>query len=203
MRHLFLVRHAAPTIIPGMPAAQWPLSDAGRAAAVTLARQISGSAISSIVSSREPKAIETANILAAWLRLPATMDGGLNEHDRTTSPYLDRDEFETTISRFFDNQKELIFGAESAAQALKRFTSAVEGVVAQSTNGNGDLLIVTHGTVLTLFVAAHNPIVPLAFWRQLAQPDLVTLRLPDFRLLTGPSVGASPGAHSLEKPSCD
>jgi broad specificity phosphatase PhoE len=68
-----------------------------------------------------------------------------------------------------------------AHQAFQRFNAAGEKFVADAPHGN--LALVTHGTVLTLFVAFHNPqIDALAFWRSLQLPDLIVLTLPDFRL---------------------
>lgn len=182
MRRLLLIRHAAPAIVPGVPAAQWRLSDEGRAAAETLARRIAAYSISEFATSIEPKAIETATILAAPFRKPVDVYGGLKEHERSDVPLLGKDQFEATMARFFHRQKELIFGDETATQARKRFAEAIEAVL-RTSRGKGDILVVTHGTVLTLFVTAFNPIDPFAFWRRLALPDLVTLRLPDYALV--------------------
>jgi 2,3-bisphosphoglycerate-dependent phosphoglycerate mutase len=182
MRRLLLIRHAAPVIVSGGPTAQWRLSEEGRAAAETLARRIATYSISKFATSVEPKAIETATILAASFRKPVDAYGGLHEHERSHAPLQGRDQFEATMARFFHHQKELIFGDETAAQARKRFAEAIETVL-RTSRGKGDILVVTHGTVLTLFVAAFNPIDPFAFWQRLALPDLVTLRLPDCALV--------------------
>ncbi|MGH2517776.1 MAG: histidine phosphatase family protein [Ktedonobacterales bacterium] len=181
MRHLLLVRHAAPIIEPGVPAARWRLSEAGHAAAASLAKRLTHYSISTFATSLEPKAVETATILAAPFRKPVDMYGGLHEHERSQVPLLGKDQFAATMARFFRRQKELVFGDETAAQARNRFAAAIETVVRMA-HGKGDLLVVTHGTVLTLFVAAHNPIEPFTFWRGLALPDLIALRLPDYTL---------------------
>lgn len=182
MRRLLLIRHAAPAIVPGVLAAQWRLSDEGRNTATALARRLVTYSISEFATSIEPKAIETATILAAPFRKPVDVYGGLQEHERSHAPFLGKDQFEATMARFFRHQKELIFGDETATQARKRFAEAIE-MVLHTSRGKGDILVVTHGTVLTLFVTAFNPIDPFAFWRQLALPDLVTLRLPDYALV--------------------
>lgn len=200
MRQLLLVRHAAPTIKPGVPAAEWRLSEEGRAAATALAGQLTRYSISHFVSSREPKAVETATLLAASFGKPVEEYGDLHEHERSQTPFLGREEFEVTMARFFRRRKELVLGDETAAQALRRFTVAIE-TVAHVSPGEGDILVVTHGTVLALFVAAHNSVEPFTFWRGLTLPDLVALRLPDYQLVEETALsqrGASYRARATE-----
>src|SRR4051794_41497745 len=69
-----LIRHAAPAIEPARPAAAWPLCDEGRAAARALGASLS---LDAVVSSPEPKALQTAAALGA----PVAVDGRLREHD--------------------------------------------------------------------------------------------------------------------------
>jgi hypothetical protein len=45
------------------------------------------------------------------------------------------------------------------------------------------LAIVAHGTVISLFVAAHNQINSFELWQQLAMPSFVVLGLPSFALV--------------------
>ncbi len=94
-----------------------------------------------------------------------------------------KEAWEATPIDFFSRPTELVFGEESAHQALQRFSRAIEKIV--TSNPDGNLAIATHGTVMTLWVAAHNPqIDALAFWRALKLPDLVILTLPEFRLIS-------------------
>ena len=44
------------------------------------------------------------------------------------------------------------------------------------------LAIVTHGTVLALFLAQHNGLAAEPFWRSLGMPALARASLPDFRI---------------------
>jgi len=62
--HLILVKHALPEIIPTLPANQWHLSEVGRAQCALLADQLAIYAPSALVSSSEPKALETAHLAA-------------------------------------------------------------------------------------------------------------------------------------------
>ena len=65
MRTLILVKHAMPTLEPEVPSRAWHLSDAGRARCLPLAEQIAAYRPVAIAASAEPKATETAQIVAA------------------------------------------------------------------------------------------------------------------------------------------
>ena len=43
-------------------------------------------------------------------------------------------------------------------------------------------MVVSHGTVMALFVARYNPIDSYRFWKQLKMPAMIALDLPDFRI---------------------
>ena len=47
----------------------------------------------------------------------------------------------------------------------------------------GNLAIVSHGTVMTLFLAHVSGIDPVPFWKQLGLPAFVVLSYPDLALL--------------------
>src|SRR5207253_386486 len=70
MRKLILVKHAAPHVMPGVPPEKWRLSDKGKSSCATLAEAIRPDAPAVIVASEEPKAAETAELLAAALSVP-------------------------------------------------------------------------------------------------------------------------------------
>ncbi len=182
MRKLFLIRHAQPEVTPGVPPRLWPLTVQGHEGAQQLAQHLAGSDQPvRLYASPELKAQETAQRIGHHLNLPIETVAGLREHDREHTPFLGKEAWENTLIAFFSRPTELIFGEESAHQALQRFNAVVEKIVADAPKGN--LALVTHGTVLTLFVASHNPqIDALAFWRSLQLPDLIVLTLPDFRL---------------------
>ena len=42
-----------------------------------------------------------------------------------------------------------------------------------------DLIVVSHGTVMTLFVAEATGVDPFAFWKKLEMPCAVTLSVPE------------------------
>lgn len=181
MRTLLLIRHSLPAIVPGTPAAAWRLSAAGRRRCAPLAHALAHYQPAVAVSSMEPKARETAELVAAALSLPVEMADGLHEHARRTVGYFgSRTEFEARVAEFFARPDALVLGEETATQARDRFERAVAGVVAAHPAGN--VAIVTHGTVLTLFAAAHAAVEPLAFWRRLGLPCCVAFSLPGYHL---------------------
>ena len=50
--------------------------------------------------------------------------------------------------------------------------------------GQTDSIVVTHGTVITLYVASVAGVRPMAFWRLLGLPSYVVLTLPDMHILS-------------------
>ncbi|MGH8207510.1 MAG: histidine phosphatase family protein, partial [Steroidobacteraceae bacterium] len=81
-----LIRHAEPEIEPAIPAAEWRLSAAGREAAESLAGSLSEYSFERVTSSPEPKALETAQAIAAKLGgLPVDVQAGFCEHARRSA----------------------------------------------------------------------------------------------------------------------
>ena len=178
MNDLILVRHSEPEIQPDKPASAWRLSERGRTKAKLLAEELYGFSPASIWCSKEPKAIETAQILAGALDAPLHIIDGLEEHHRSSVPYFPAlDEFEHAIERFFQNPDKLVLGDETARQALRRFTAAIDRIIA---NGIAETpIVVTHGTVMTLYTATVSGVEPMCFWRSLETPYFVALTPPD------------------------
>jgi broad specificity phosphatase PhoE len=181
MRRQILVRHAAPVQQPGVPAREWSLSPAGLADARRLATPLAAYAPSAIIASDEVKAQQTARPLAGCLGLPLAVMAGLHEHERRSVGYLNDATFQATMARFFAEPDALVFGEETAHQALARFSQAIADTLAR--HPGGDLAIFTHGTVLSLFVAAHSNTDPMTFWRHLHQPAWVVFAAPAYTLL--------------------
>lgn len=180
VRALVLLRHSIPEINPDVPAAAWHLSAEGRQRCAALAAQLAAFRPSVIATSTEPKALQTAELVAARLGLSVTTDDALREHDRAGLGYLAPSAFQGAMAAFFARPDEPALGRETAAQARARFGAAVERALAAHPAGN--LVIVTHGTVLTLFTAHHAGIEPLGFWRGLGMPAYAVFALPDLTL---------------------
>lgn len=166
---MILVRHSQPEIQRELPAAQWRLSQAGQARCHQLAAQLAAFAPDAIYSSPEAKAQQTAAILASALRIPWTEIAELAEHDRTDVPFLTAEEFEAGIARFFQHREQIVFGSESAVQALQRFEAGVRSALA----GAQQPIVVTHGTVMSLYLAERAGVDALTIWKSLVTPCYV------------------------------
>ncbi len=180
--HLIFVRHAAVHIDPAISSHQWPLTADGRSTTHRLAHHLKTYQPGRIVTSNEAKARATGAALAEVLTLPLSAADGLQEHDRRGVPYFEnKGDFEAAVVNFFTHPDELVFGMETAVEATNRFTEAVNKLCQSHPQEN--LIIVTHGTVLTLFMRQTNPqIDPLVFWRSLAMPEAIVLDRPQFGL---------------------
>ena len=181
MRRLIFVRHATSAQNPDAPAREWPLSPAGLADAERLAELLVPYAPVAVIASEELKTQQTAQPLADRLGLSVDVLPGLHEHERRTVRFMGHEEFQATMRRFFAEPETIVFGEETAQQALARFTHAVDDALARYPAG--DIAIVTHGTVLSLFAAAHGAGDPMTFWWHLNMPAWVVFSVPDFTIL--------------------
>ena len=178
MRRLILIRHSLSAVRPDRPPALWHLTPEGVARAKALAGRVDPGAASRIFSSSEPKALETARVLGEVWRLPVEEVPDLHEQERPANGIVSAEQFEATIAALFARPSEIVFGSESADAARQRFTAAVAGLVARH---DGDIVIVTHGTVMALFIASHTGDDAFELWKQLQMPCATTLTLPDYR----------------------
>lgn len=171
---LILVRHSVPEIDPTNPARLWALSAEGGARCSSLAEIIRAYRMDYILASVEPKAQETASLLAEALCLPWQTVDGLHEHERPNIPFFPTpDDFQTAISTFFRNPDTLVFGTETAAQALMRFQAAIETALSEHPQKN--VIIVSHGTVISLFLAHCTGGDAFEIWQNLKLPDYFVL----------------------------
>lgn len=171
--YLIFIKHARPTIDPTKPPELWSLSDEGRAAAGVLAQSLREHRAARLFHSDEVKAIETAQILAEAWNVPAELRPDLHEHDRSNVPHMRSGEFISHIELFFRKPNELVLGEETADDCLARFSRAVEAIESDCPEGN--LAIVTHGTVLALYLACHGAGKPFDLWRKMPLPSHVIL----------------------------
>jgi broad specificity phosphatase PhoE len=181
-RKLILVRHSLPEIVLGTPASQWCLSDEGRARCTRLAERLREYDPAAVITSQEPKAVETGQIVADVLGIPFDIAEGLHEHERGPVESLgSREAFQALVSGVLERRGELVFGQETGDQARTRFTRALDQLI--TLNPTGNLAVVSHGTVMTLFIAHATGLDPVPFWRRLGLPAFAVLSLPDWSLL--------------------
>ena len=184
VRKLVLVRHSQPQIERDVPAAKWRLSALGRRRAESMAARLRDCRANVIWCSREPKAVETAEIVGSALGVSLRVKDGLEEHQRRNVPFFPTtQEFEQAVQAFFAQPCRLVLGTETARQAADRFAAAIENVLEAD---SADAIVVTHGTVMALHVARVADIQPMSFWRELKTPCFVEVELPKMRV--GPIV---------------
>ena len=181
MAKLLLIRHSQPEQDTTIPASEWRLSHLGRQLCEPLAEKLKAYEPTRLISSVEPKAVETAQVTARHLGISSEIAFGLHEHDRSNVGYIpDGERFEAIIKDLFAKPDEKVFGVENAKQALERFQGAVDGLLdeyADETIG-----MVTHGTVMSLFVATHNDVNGFELWGKLTMPCIIVLELPSLGL---------------------
>ena len=180
MPRLLLVRHAPVVVDPLRPAASWHLSDEGRAASTRLAEYLRRHDPVVVVSSVEAKACETAAAVADAIGAPWTTAPGLHEHDRTGVPVMNAEEWHRRLRAAMERPDELVLGCETARGATERFAHALDAVLAA--HPGVTVVVVAHGTVISLLVAAHNPVDVFAFWEHLGMPSIVVLEVPGLRI---------------------
>lgn len=181
MAKLILIKHAAPQVDPMVESSKWPLSDRGRAMCKPLAMRIAEHEPAAIVSSTEPKALETAQLVAAELGLSSSTAEGLHEHDRSNVPHMRSGEFISMVELFFRKPEQRVLGNETAAAAASRFAGAIDGVLTAHPEEN--LAVVTHGTVLALLLADRAGQNAFELWRSMALPSFVVIERPDWRVI--------------------
>ena len=136
---------------PQVPPREWVLAAEGEAQSRHLAQRLRAFIPLRLVSSPEPKAIRTAEIVAGELGILLDVVPGLEEFDRPAHPIVSRIEHERLNAPIFRERSSRVLGRESADLALARFSDAVRRLRAD-TPGEHALVVVSHGTVISLFV---------------------------------------------------
>ena len=181
-RKLILVRHSLPQMDRNAQRSLWDLSAEGKRRCTALGEALAGTAPRLIASSIEPKAVQTAQVVAERLNTPHREFEGLHEHDRSNVEFLPAEDFDPAIACFSASPDELVLGKETASQAEERYTGAVQNVLAEAPDGN--IVIVSHGTVMALFVAKWAGTQAVTLWRRLGLPSFLELSLPEFELIS-------------------
>jgi broad specificity phosphatase PhoE len=180
MAKLILVRHAPPQVTPDVVSPRWVLSEEGRERCGWLAKTIGAYGATRLYSSLEPKALETAALVGVRLGLNVHPWRDLHENDRAGLDFGPLEALQLRIRGFFEAPTELVIGNETANAALHRFEIAVRALASEASGQTA--AVVTHGAVLSLFVASHNPVVAFDFWSALTAPSCVVLDSANFKL---------------------
>jgi broad specificity phosphatase PhoE len=183
---LVLVKHGSPVLDPATPAREWALSRHGEIETRYVAEQLRAYEPFDLVSSPEPKARRTAELIAAELRTHNRVVDDLREIDRRVLPIMEPAGHREMNRPIFSEPNRAVVGSESANTALIRYQSAIEAEIDRCESAH--LVVVSHGTVMALLVARHNAVDAYRFWADLQCGNTVTLTVPLFRLVGAASI---------------
>lgn len=175
MADLILIRHSKPQMMPHINSHDWVLSEKGQALSQSLANKLAPYGITRMITSVEPKARETGQLIAERLGISWEQAEGLHEQLRYTVGWMESEEERIeAIRQLFRKPSEVVFGEESANDALARFSKAIRTV---RTHYPDDILgIATHGTVMALFLQAFAGLDAFEFWQSMVTPMAVILK---------------------------
>ncbi len=180
MPKLVLIKHAKPLVDPSKTSRDWKLSEAGREQSLQMIDLMRGFDLTKIVSSDEPKAIETAKIIADGLAIESDIGTDLHEHDRNNVPHMRTPEFISAMAQLFKEPQRLVLGSETGRAAGDRIARAIDDVVeGASTN----LAIVTHGTAIALFAQRRLNLEPFPLWRTMGTPSYLVIDVDTWKLI--------------------
>jgi len=168
---LFLVRHGRPMLDPARPAHEWELDPASYDDVWALRSSGRLPARAAWVSSPEPKAQQTAQLLTDG-RVGIVDE--LREHLRGPGWV---DDFEAAVRRAFD-QPEIaaVEWWEPLSACRDRVLPVVRRIL--EVHGDQDVVLVRHGTAWTVVVAELTGQGPdLDAWRALAMPDVIAVSI--------------------------
>jgi len=164
------VRHSKPVVTPDVPRADWALSHDGRTLAAELGKRLQLQADFHVIASTELKAVQTAELLGAG---SVTVDKRLVEIEK---PWYDEAQAHAqAVTKYLSGEH--LDAWEPQGDALARFTAVIDD------HATSSLILVTHGTVLSLWLAqVLSNFDAAAFWSSLTMPDAYSVE-------TGNSVG--------------
>jgi broad specificity phosphatase PhoE len=180
-KYLILVKHSLPEIEEDRAASEWKLSEEGRLQAHKLAGLLEAFHPEVIVSSPESKTKETSEIISKRLQMEILVVQDLHEHDRSNVPYLSQAMFQASMREFFQKSGDLVFGRETADQAHARFYQALHGILNEYKNKT--LVLVTHGTVISLFVSRLTGSSDFELWKRMGLPSYIAIDLQSNTLI--------------------
>lgn len=146
----YFLTHPEVTVDPAVPVPEWALSQDGRRRLDRVALEPWAHALSAISCSKETKARETAEALAALGGTHIREDHELGENDRSSTGFLPHPEFEVTADEFFAHPDVSVRGWETARHAQERILRAVNRAI-EAADG-GAIALVSHGGVGTLLL---------------------------------------------------
>lgn len=160
------VRHAMPRVEDGVDSAHWHLDDATRASARAWAERLEvGPGIAALVTSTEPKALETAAAIAERWPTEVHEDDRLREAVR---PWIGTG-YRAMAHAYLRGEHH--DGWEPHAEVATRMAAAVDEAARAA--GSGAVVVVGHGLALSTHLRDRlgSEFDAESFWRSLGFPD--------------------------------
>jgi broad specificity phosphatase PhoE len=107
-----LIKHAQPVLDATVPAREWVLGAEGEEQSKRLGASLRRFIPCRLVTSPEPKALRTCEIVAGELNIPMTIVDGLQEIDRPVLPIMAPAEHERVNARIFSEADSRVIGGE-------------------------------------------------------------------------------------------
>ena len=148
MRALYLT-HPQVRMDAAIPVPLWGLSGEGRARAEAFVARGVVPAGTMVFSSRETKALELAELIAAAAGTPVLADHQMGENDRSSTGFLPPALFEAQADRFFAQPQQSADGWERAIDAQARIVATIRTACAAVPPGM-PVIFCGHGAVGTL-----------------------------------------------------
>ncbi len=167
MSTLYLVRH---TFAEWTPDENRPLSAQGYEDANRVATLLGNYPICTIYSSPARRARQTITPLAGRLGLPIHIEPDLQERRLGDGVFED---FYTAVEVTWRNPSFSHPGGESNIMAQKRGISVVQRLLVK--HPDQQIVLSTHGNMMTLVLQAFDPSVDFEFWMSLTMPDVYRL----------------------------
>lgn len=175
---LFL-RHFETKIDPNVPLDSWSLSETGKAdeaafidesGIVTLADRV--------FTSPEPKAAETAEEVAGLAGVECVHLDGLREVDRREEGFVESNRRYVEMVETYLSDEQFSFKWEDREDFDRRVHSAL-AAMAENSEDNETVLIVTHGMWMSRTLARYVGENPLEFWHNLDFGEVVEVELSE------------------------
>ncbi len=196
-RIVVLVRHSIPEVDPDRPASEWSLSREGIIRCETLTSELERFLPAAMFSSPETKAIETAQRIGIHLGIGFSVIEDLREH-RRPAKFLPRTEFHENIRNFFQSPGSVVYGSESCHDVAARIEVEIRRALSDHPDGN--ILMVTHGTAMSSFIACHADVDTSSVWDSLGLPAYIAFRLPSFDIVDCSGVDRSLFDNTILEP---
>jgi 2,3-bisphosphoglycerate-dependent phosphoglycerate mutase len=165
---LYIVRHAMVNVDAQVPASQWRLSADGIKATRELALRETWGDVNTVYHSPEPKAVETAKVIAEVIGASLQVEPDLRELAMNTG-FLTTEEFDLRVGAYLDGAFDDAF--EDYSEAQERIVTCVNRLVRDAQGQS--IALVSHGRILTVFFSAIlNRRLGYDEWKSIGLPDL-------------------------------